>query len=553
MTEQQFAALVVDDEPALRRLTASSLRRRNFHCDEAQNGQDACEALARRQYDLVVTDLRMPLRNGHALAVDLLSRGADRPAIVVFTGVLEPRLVEDLIARGVDDVTFKPVDFGAFCAKVRALCERHALQRELARAQIAAAEPAAASAAACELEPLTLDLIEQRLDSLAGELPVSSVAMEIVNLAQDPVSSTKAIARLLARDPPLSIELLRLANSSALCPHGERIEDLQQAIVRVGHHQIAALAMAATAQRAMAAASLPWLDNRLLAARSQASGLAIGHLHPAAEVGADEEGLLLSSLLLPLSRQLLGQAFPDLYPRWIAHCQQARCALASLERRLLPVPPPRAIAGLLARWNLSPKLFKPLQHSGQPYAEIATLTEPLRSKVERLRVAELIGQLAIGRFEPWDEILFPPPETMSRLRAEDLGAIVEWVRAEVSGPLAEIPFDASKSETEIPYFKLSVETYDWLETFVQCLGYRTRRLPREEACRARPALVNSLNVSEERLRWFLDDSVPESGRSLVCSGPLPQHTESWGRAVELPACFPILASAVSRAAGLVEA
>src|SRR4030095_14564847 len=88
----------------------------------------------------------------------------------------------------------------------------------------------------------------------------------------------------------------------------------------------------------------------------------------------------------------------------------------------------RAMAGILARWNLSPRLCKPLQHAAEPYLEIATLTEPLRSKVERLRIAELLGQVAAPQFESWDEIDFPPPETMSRFRGFDLGQIVEQAR-----------------------------------------------------------------------------------------------------------------------------
>ena len=128
MSDELFSALVVDDEPALRRLTAAALAHQNFCCDEAANGQEASEVLARRPYDLVVTDLRMPVRNGHALAVDLLSRGSDRPSIIVLTGVHEPRLSADLIARGVDDVMFKPVDFRLLGAKARALCERRRRQ-----------------------------------------------------------------------------------------------------------------------------------------------------------------------------------------------------------------------------------------------------------------------------------------------------------------------------------------------------------------------------------------------------------------------------------------
>ena len=128
MNNQRFSALVVDDEPALRRLTVSALSRCNISCDEAGDGDEAGSLISRRKYDVVVTDLRMPKRNGHALAVELLSAGPDRPLVVILTGILEPRLAQDLIARGVDEVEFKPVNFSLFGAKIRARCERRSGQ-----------------------------------------------------------------------------------------------------------------------------------------------------------------------------------------------------------------------------------------------------------------------------------------------------------------------------------------------------------------------------------------------------------------------------------------
>jgi DNA-binding response OmpR family regulator len=123
MTERRFRALVVDDEAALRLLTVRELSRRGFDCDAARDGLQAMELVASRHYDVVVTDLRMPEMNGHLLAVELLNRES-RPAVVVLTGVTEPKLAKDLIARGVDDILFKPIDQGVLAAKVRALVVR---------------------------------------------------------------------------------------------------------------------------------------------------------------------------------------------------------------------------------------------------------------------------------------------------------------------------------------------------------------------------------------------------------------------------------------------
>lgn len=123
MTKDSYRALVVDDDPAVRYLTIHALANEGFVCDAAVNGLHAKEILTSASYDVVVTDLRMPGFNGHALAVDLLEVN-EPPAIVILTGVFEPRLAKDLIVRGVDCVEFKPVRYDLFAAKVKAIADR---------------------------------------------------------------------------------------------------------------------------------------------------------------------------------------------------------------------------------------------------------------------------------------------------------------------------------------------------------------------------------------------------------------------------------------------
>lgn len=548
----RFRALVVDDELPVRRVTVKALEQHDFFCDEAADGEQALALAGQRKYDVVVTDLRMPHKHGHALAVELLARGAERPVVVVLTGVLEPRLAADLVARGVDEVAFKPVDYDLLAAKIRALCYRR--RRAAARPKDASGREAVA---ATGLSPVTFDQMEQRLDKLAGSLPVSHAAIEVVNLIEEGTPSVEEVARCIARDPMLTVEVLRLANSAYHNPTGKRIDDLQQAIARVGDRQIAELALASTTMSALSETSLTWIDPEGTWRRSLATSLVIRMLHPAAELGGDDEGLFLSSLLLPMSRVLLSLGFPELYRQMVAHCQKTRSTLASLEQKLLPITPPRALAGMLARWNLSPRLVKPLQQAGHTYAEIATLNDPLRSKAERLRLAELLGRIVAGYWETWDEVDFPPPETLRRLRVDALDPIVEQARSD----LAQLPASAGTGRTrrtaaetlrfpatQVLYFKLGVEPHDLLFTLLQPLKVKLIRTPRETINQPQASLVNCLDVSAERMEWFLDDCIPDSRRVLVCNSPLPPHCDAWGPVIQVPCSFQTLHDAVAAAA-----
>ena len=113
-------ALVVDDEAPIRERTIRALKRVGFRCDDAPDGECARQFLQLDSYDVVVTDLRMPKRNGHALACEILALPS-HPVVFVLSDVVEPRIAQDLKARGVDGVFLKPVDYASFAATVKAV------------------------------------------------------------------------------------------------------------------------------------------------------------------------------------------------------------------------------------------------------------------------------------------------------------------------------------------------------------------------------------------------------------------------------------------------
>ncbi len=127
MSDSPYQVLVIDDEAAVRELTIRALDRSGFECSPAINGEQALKMLEMKDYDVVITDLRMPNLHGHALVVDLLSR-ENRPLIYVVTGVVEPKLAKDLLSRGIGDIFFKPVDHTMLAVKIATKLESKSLQ-----------------------------------------------------------------------------------------------------------------------------------------------------------------------------------------------------------------------------------------------------------------------------------------------------------------------------------------------------------------------------------------------------------------------------------------
>ena len=70
---KRFDALVVDDDPEVRRSLSSALKAVGIRCDTAADGEHARQMMVTQSPDLLVTDLRMPIHhqsvpvaNGHA-------------------------------------------------------------------------------------------------------------------------------------------------------------------------------------------------------------------------------------------------------------------------------------------------------------------------------------------------------------------------------------------------------------------------------------------------------------------------------------------------------
>lgn len=66
-----FRALVVDDTPFIRVLTSNYLESAGFEVEQAEDGHQAIAMLNSGEYDLLVTDLNMPVMDGFELALEV--------------------------------------------------------------------------------------------------------------------------------------------------------------------------------------------------------------------------------------------------------------------------------------------------------------------------------------------------------------------------------------------------------------------------------------------------------------------------------------------------
>jgi two-component system KDP operon response regulator KdpE len=110
------AILIVDDEPAIRRLVRGALERSGYACNEAANAAEALTLARHVGCQLVLLDLGLPDRDGIEL-VPLL-KTMDRAVLVLTARDATAEKVAAL-DLGADDYVTKPFDTDELLARVR--------------------------------------------------------------------------------------------------------------------------------------------------------------------------------------------------------------------------------------------------------------------------------------------------------------------------------------------------------------------------------------------------------------------------------------------------
>jgi two-component system, OmpR family, KDP operon response regulator KdpE len=143
MTEQ---ILIVDDEPAIRRLVRGAVERAGFGAVEAANAGDALTLATREGCDLVLLDLGLPDRDGIEL-VPLIK--AMNRAVIVLTARDATAEKVAALDLGADDYVVKPFDTDELLARIRTAL-RHR-------------KPGAAASSIFSFNTITVDMLAHRV------------------------------------------------------------------------------------------------------------------------------------------------------------------------------------------------------------------------------------------------------------------------------------------------------------------------------------------------------------------------------------------------------
>jgi DNA-binding response OmpR family regulator len=102
--------LVVDDEPQILQLLSDVLSRAGYQVSTASNGHDALAICKERAFDLVITDLVMPTREGLETIQQLRSGSASAMPIIAMSGAFDGRYLRLAKNLGANRVLEKPIE-----------------------------------------------------------------------------------------------------------------------------------------------------------------------------------------------------------------------------------------------------------------------------------------------------------------------------------------------------------------------------------------------------------------------------------------------------------
>lgn len=110
--------LIVEDENRLAAFLQKGLRKNGYITSIAEDGEQALEISSNKEFDLIVLDLGLPIKDGFTVLRELRGKGEKLPVIVI-TARSDDEDKSKAIDSGANDYLKKPFRFQDLLARVK--------------------------------------------------------------------------------------------------------------------------------------------------------------------------------------------------------------------------------------------------------------------------------------------------------------------------------------------------------------------------------------------------------------------------------------------------
>ena len=115
--------LIAEDDRELRQLFSHVLTKNGYAVKGVSNGKEALDALDNDYFDLIITDIMMPIMDGYNLVQQLRDTGNITPVLMITAKDAFDDMNQGFVS-GTDDYMVKPVNVNEMLLRVKALLRR---------------------------------------------------------------------------------------------------------------------------------------------------------------------------------------------------------------------------------------------------------------------------------------------------------------------------------------------------------------------------------------------------------------------------------------------
>jgi len=121
--------LVIDDEKAIRRSIKEILEFEKYSVDEAEDGVQGLSMAQKNNYDVILSDIKMPKLDGMELQNKLIESGVSS-ALIIMSGHGTIDTAVEAVKKGAYDFLAKPIDLNRLLVTVRNAMDKSSLVTE---------------------------------------------------------------------------------------------------------------------------------------------------------------------------------------------------------------------------------------------------------------------------------------------------------------------------------------------------------------------------------------------------------------------------------------
>ena len=207
MKETGGTILIVDDEESIRDILYRKLKAEGYYCDVAADGKEALRKVSTKDFDLVLTDIKMPGLSGMEVLSQLITERPDI-SVVMITAVIDTKTAVDAMKLGAYDYVTKPFDLGDVSMRVRRALERRRLVLENKEYQLR---------------------LEQKVEQQVGQLRrYYQEAIQALSREQIALQEVEAVRRTVNAEavPRAEVSLKSIASTSGVEEFAKKLTQL---------------------------------------------------------------------------------------------------------------------------------------------------------------------------------------------------------------------------------------------------------------------------------------------------------------------------------------